>query len=372
MVAVVASLALLGVGCGGAGGSGAAGDTGGGPEIAARLPDAVGEPDVLRIAGLDLARGDAGEPDEDVWGGPDASRDGGGPPDDVPADTADTADGEAWDGATLSLEPGSLSFFSLPVGSLRHAVSGWDAHTATCVSLIFDYSNTGHAPGAWCAAFGPQFPYVLVRPDPRGRCGDWDYGSDLVTGAVAGCVDFEGAAPGSMDLVDLDVRVSGLAFTGRILASNRERRYPQPVSFGLRLAPGAAAVVQARDDWGLPGWLSLEGPEGPLLAWDRCDLPTCGDSGAPPCPAGPEVRRLEVPETGAADPRGSIWASWDGRLRVDDEEACRRRVYAEAGAYRATFCYGRQSDAAGHVTDPVCRTVEFRYPTSVVTWVVED
>jgi len=357
-LAVLALLlaALTAVACEGDGGGGAPSDARGDGDVAPQ--DAAAAPDVLSIARFDGGRFDSAAADGAASDAPDGTAADGG-------DTVEPTDAPHADAPplpTLTLEPGTLSFFSLPLGSLRYAVAGWDAQAATCATLIWDYSNTDHAAGAWCDELTPAFPYAIVYPNPTGRCDAWSPTTDLVTLDATGCVDFEDATPASLDLVDVEVLVSGPTFTGRILASNRGRRSPAPVSFGLRVAASAGPiVVQARDEWGLPGWLQVATDDGePILAFDRCDRKSCGETVAPPCPAPvPEARTL-APGTAAA----AVWATWDGRRRVDDADGdCRRRVYAESGAYRATFCYGTRAEADGRVADPACRTVRFAYPT---------
>ena len=359
-------VALVAACGGGTGGGGASHDSAGGADAGASDALRMSRPDVFRDVSRDAGPeaggpADAAPPDAAA---PDApGTDGGGDHD------ADTGGADVDSGPLLELEPGTLAFFSLPLGSLRYAVSGWDAIAGTCVSLIWDYSNTHHAPGAWCDGFGPQFPYVLVRPDLRGDCGDVATASDLVTLSASGCVDFARMTPSGVDLVDVEVRVAGPAFTGRIRAVNRDRRYPVPVSIGLKAAAGAGPVlVQVEDEWGLPGWLTLATADGSFLPFDRCDRKGCGDRAEPVCPdTGPRVRTLD-PAAGEA----AVWVTWDGRYRVDDEtEECRLRVFADPGEYRATFCWGRSADAEGRVVAPTCETVGFRYPTERLEWEIE-
>ena len=270
----------------------------------------------------------------------------------------------------LRLDRGTIRYFSLPIGSLRYAVSGWSAETANCVSLIWDFSNTGHAAGAWCDTQGPSFPYVLVRSSDRNDCDDWDYGSDLLTVSASGCVDFAGATPFSVDLVDVDVLVTGPTFTGRIVADDRDRRYPAPTNFGLLPPAGAADewFVDELTEDGQPGWLTLRWDGAPLAAFDACDLPRCDGTPAIPC----GVVRAQARSLGERG--GAAWATWDGYVRTfDPERACVLRGFPTAtGTYEVTACYGRQRDDEGlRVVSPQCRTTTFTFGVDVVPLTAE-
>ena len=92
----------------------------------------------------------------------------------------------------LVLDPDSLTFFYLPIDSIRFAVSGHDPEAQVCVTLVWDFSNTGREPGAFCDDFGPGFPYAIVVPDTDGPCGAWDYAETHPVLNAEGCLDMAG------------------------------------------------------------------------------------------------------------------------------------------------------------------------------------
>ena len=142
--------------------------------------------------------------------------------------TAPGADGTA-DGPP-ALDPDTLLFYSLPIGSLRYAVSGLEPTSGLCVTLIWfinepnggDYHLCGLDPSPTSAP-----PYAVVAPptpptppsgNPQygaGLCEVWDYGPNATVEDVAGCVDFAAGSPttGSIDLV---VTLDGPALSGEI------------------------------------------------------------------------------------------------------------------------------------------------------------
>jgi hypothetical protein len=120
-------------------------------------------------------------------------------------------------GDRLVLDPASLVFFDLPINSIRYAVAGYDASARTCVSIIWDYSNTGHATTRQCDNFGPQFPYVIIETETDDPCDSWTYGStDVTVESVSGCVEFV-----DVKYVVVEVTVTSDIFTGTIYASNQ-------------------------------------------------------------------------------------------------------------------------------------------------------
>jgi len=275
-------------------------------------------------------------------------------------------------GLVLRLAPESLQFFGLPINSTRFAVSGHDPLRRACATLIWDYSNNGMDPGAHCGDFFPGFPYVLVDADTDGPCGRWDYGTDLVTEAASGCVDFAGSSAASVDFVEASVRVRGTAFTGTVVADGRERA-PGAVVLGIEYAsdvPGDV-WVQSGDEFGLPAWVTVRHGADPILLFDRCDVPVCGSGGGVCGAALPRVRSVTH---GRAS--GGVFLVWDGRVRREDPSGnCRRREAAPAGAYTARFCFGYRftgTEGVGTVENPVCRDVEFTLPAERVVWHVDD
>ena len=99
--------------------------------------------------------------------------------------------GAAGDVVVVNLEPTSLGLFAPPIDSSRYAVAGYDAATAVCVSIIWDYSNNGLELGRHCDDFGQyvSFPYVLVEMGPALGCASsWGY-AGLQPSAASGCID---------------------------------------------------------------------------------------------------------------------------------------------------------------------------------------
>lgn len=117
-----------------------------------------------------------------------------------------------------TLDPDSLLFYSLPIGSLRFAVSGYEPTLDMCVTLIWFIGETTNGDYQLC---GPEptptsmSPYAVIapvnpaNPTPDGPqygaqlCEVWDYGSNATVEDVTGCVEFSSTFPttGSADLV---------------------------------------------------------------------------------------------------------------------------------------------------------------------------
>jgi hypothetical protein len=90
-----------------------------------------------------------------------------------------------------------------------------------CVTLVWDYSNTGRMTGPHCDDFGESFPYALVYPGTDAPCDQWDYAGNVTVERASGCIDFADFGGASVNLIDVTVEVSGAVFTGTIRASNR-------------------------------------------------------------------------------------------------------------------------------------------------------
>ncbi len=125
-------------------------------------------------------------------------------------------------GAGITLAPGTLTFFSLPINSDRHAVGGLYREAGLCVTLVWDYSNNGKDRTRHCDDFFPGFPYVVVKPAAAGHpCNGWDYGGNVKLVAARGCVDFHDFGAPSTDLIDVSVDVDGDLLRGTVRVSNR-------------------------------------------------------------------------------------------------------------------------------------------------------
>lgn len=153
---------------------------------------------------------------------------GGGP---APAvDAASGPDGSAT--GPYVLDPDTLIFYGLPIGSVRYAVSGLEPTSGQCVTLVWfinelttgDYHLCGPDPAPTSAP-----PYAIIAPPtpPDPPSGDLQYGAQLcevwsygpnatVVDDVVGCVDFTDGPPatGSVDLV---VTLDDPALTGEVV-----------------------------------------------------------------------------------------------------------------------------------------------------------
>jgi len=291
-------------------------------------------------------------------------------PPDAPLDAADVADADLDVPplpASLVLDPDSLSFFGLPIDSIRFAVSGHDPDARVCVTLVWDFSNTGRTEGPFCDDFGPGFPYAIVHRDTDGPCGGWAYGGTVDVVASEGCLDMAGFGPTSMDFADIRATLETGDGQTVVTVDNRDAFPVPPVFFGLSFVGETPrdAWVQTGDDFGLPTWVSVREDGVPFVLYDRCDVPVCGDSSGVCGIAWHRV--VNVTDGGAS---GTIWQTWDGHRReIDETGMCWERVAAPSGTYTARFCYGdevSEVDIGPDVLDPHCTDVEFTMPTDRV------
>lgn len=365
LLAVVPVLGA-GVACGGSGGDGngkPADCLGDEVEPAPDTPDAVDVPVDTRVdLPVDLVA------DVPADGPPDAPPD---VPDEGPVDYGTPPDIPP-DGlsatTTYHLDPASLRFFGLPINSSRFGVGGLDVASRTCLSVIWDFSNTGHGLGSGvCGGFGAGFPYLVVTTDTDGPCDQWGYaGLPFLSGD--GCADWAGLGGGHADLADFDATFLAGTSGIRVVADTRGEAWPRSVSLGLRFGSDIPehAYVQSGDAYGLPGWVSIrKGDEGKVL-WDRCDVPVCGQSTGVCGQALPQVQDL----TGGYTWTGAAWVTWDGRFRVLDEaNQCWKHVAADPGEYTARFCLGFQVEGeypGQTVVNPTCFDVPFTLPADQV------
>jgi hypothetical protein len=137
-------------------------------------------------------------------------------------DEGTDADGTATSGESgddeFVLDPNTLEFFELPIGSVRYAVAGQDVDSDTCVTLVWWGSED-----PICAQGDMQdWPYVVVRPNDQAPCTQWDYGGNVAIADAQGCADFTVTyGPYSLTAeIDMSLEVSGDVFTGTIIASN--------------------------------------------------------------------------------------------------------------------------------------------------------
>lgn len=328
--------------------------------------------------------------DADVGPGPDVGPDldvTQDPGPDAPPDTPTDVDGDVSDISDVSdsldvpdapdvpplpqelvLDPNSLMFFDLPIGSIRFAVSGHDPVARVCVTLVWDFSNTGREPGPFCDDFGPGFPYAIVFQDTDGPCGEWEYAGTHPVLDAEGCLDMAGfTGTHGQDYANLVVTVGTADAPTRIVVDNRATFEVPPVFLGLAFYGEVPrdAWVQTGDDYGLPTWVQILDPDGPILMFDRCDLPVCGQGGGV---CGIAMHRaVNVTGGGTA---GRIWLTWDGRRRVQDvDDDCWQRPPLPPGEYTVRFCWGNTvqgGDLGPDVVDPHCAEEAFQLPTERV------
>ncbi|MBM4394263.1 MAG: hypothetical protein FJ087_01075 [Deltaproteobacteria bacterium] len=270
----------------------------------------------------------------------------------------------------IRLAPATLSFYGLPIGSVRFAVSGRDPEKHACATIVWDFSNTDHALRAHCHDFSDHFPYVIVKTGTDADCG-WDYGTDLAVTKADGCVDFAAFGPASLDLVDVDLEVAGAGFAGRIVADNRATYSPTPVNLGIRYSTDVPedVFVQSSDSFGLPAWVKVR-PKGgePLHLFPLCSSPVCGEEPGGVC----DEAFHKVENITGTSYRGSVWLTWDGRAwAMDPDAGCWVSAPALPGDHVAEFCFGwKVSDgpAGQDVVDPFCHEVPFTLPTEEVVY----
>jgi hypothetical protein len=134
-------------------------------------------------------------------------------------DEGTDADGTATSGESgddeFVLDPNTLEFFELPIGSVRYAVAGHDVDSDTCVTLVWWGSED-----PVCAQPDMQgWPYVVITPNVQAPCTQWDYGGNVAIADAQGCADFT-YGPTFTAEIDVSLEVSGDLFTGTIIASN--------------------------------------------------------------------------------------------------------------------------------------------------------
>jgi hypothetical protein len=104
-------------------------------------------------------------------------------------------------------------FFSLPIDSIRYGVSGHDAESDLCISVIWYVSSIDHTRFCSDDATAPTPDVVIEAGTPAG-C--WDYRGNAELVAMRGCADFGMLNDPSDDSVDLDVDVHSDVWTGTV------------------------------------------------------------------------------------------------------------------------------------------------------------
>ena len=270
------------------------------------------------------------------------------------------------------VEPGSLEFFFLPINSVRGAVSGYVPEARACVTVVWDYSNTGRFPVRLrCDEQGDGFPYVILETETDGPCGAWEGGGNVVVTEAKGCVDFAGE-PGSLDLVDVSLEVESEAFTGEIVVSNLRGIEPRVVPTGVVYGSDIPerVYVQSVGASGAPGWLRVTQGGVDVQLFDSDDLPRCGEDEQP------APRPLEVAEVlDGTSARGGYFRYWDGMRRVLREAGCYSLEPLPPGEYDAELCFGYEFDAIDSgdvIRTPFCLDQRFTWPTADLIFTVDN
>jgi hypothetical protein len=110
------------------------------------------------------------------------------------------------------------TFFSLPINSIRPAVSGHDPATGLCITVIWYLSGVEKD----CDQFGSSqlFPYVNIEADAPAGC--WDYGPNAELLAIRGCPDYPhfGVGPMQSSEVELEVDIKSDLWSGTVRFDN--------------------------------------------------------------------------------------------------------------------------------------------------------
>lgn len=278
----------------------------------------------------------------------------------------------------LHLDPDTLNFFSLPIGSIRTAVAGRAQGTNTCVTVVFDYSNRFLPTPARCGNFEEAPPYVVLTPNaPPGPCTEWDYGSQHEFVSMDGCVDFEELGTvgvPSINLADftLTVREAMGGPETVIHVDNRDTYDPRPVSLTLKYVTdqaGEPIFAQRSDVNSELGWLELEGDNTPVPLRMGCNMGACQNSPIQPPACGfNEGQTFNlIPAQGFS---GSLSFTWTGQtMNMPTANDCHVPQNAHPRDYAVRGCFGFSSMETGQgsfVASPRCQETLFRYPTDRV------
>jgi hypothetical protein len=267
---------------------------------------------------------------------------------------------------TLRLDPETLSFFMLPIGSVRFAVGGFSAEHGLCASIIWWDERTR------CGDLGESRVYVVLSEADAPPCEAWDYQPNVETTRAEGCVDVPPLGENGLvevGLVDVELDVSGELFSGRIIADNRSTFSPARVSLGLTVTSAAPVTlyVPRGDTQGSPGWVQGYRDLQAVNFFDRQSVPNC-DGSEPGDAVGSDQVFMDHATTGA------VFTTWDGNLYVEVQDAqtgglCETPEPAPPGEYSVELCFGASvldDDSGNSVLDVVCVTEPFELPTESV------
>jgi len=277
------------------------------------------------------------------------------------------------DGNCLVLDPSSLSFFNLPMGLIRWAVTGFAPSARTCVTVVWDWSQMSK--GASCNEIDQHSPYVILVTNTDGPCGAYGYSGNVQVEGWSGCVDFDLQDDihftRRTNFVDGVVSVRSADFTGQVVLNNRSVLAAQPVVFGLKHSSTAQVPLYLQHSSGqaFPTWITVTRNGAPLRLFDGCNPPVC-DSVTRGCP-GATHGVVNLTEYGS---EGVIYITWDGFLRrVDPLRNCVTKEPATAGSYQVQVCAGASTTSVGtgqDVSNPQCAVQDFTYPTKQVLFEV--
>jgi hypothetical protein len=130
------------------------------------------------------------------------------------ADARTQTDAGSSDDLILITEP---LFFSLPINSLRYAVSGYDDKNDLCITAVWFLTDLGDQT-QHCDDFGVDFPYLVITPGEPSGC--WKYGANADIVSITGCVDFADFGPDHADQVDLELVVDSAVWSGTVRFDN--------------------------------------------------------------------------------------------------------------------------------------------------------
>jgi hypothetical protein len=144
----------------------------------------------------------------------------------MPHDAGTAVDGDATpqqtnDASTAGRPPDIVfddpMFFPLPLDSIRYGVSGHDAETDLCISVIWYFQGINDTRFCSDDAMDPT-PDVVVEAGTPAGC--WDYRGNAELVAMRGCADFGMLTDTDDDSVDLDVDVHSDLWTGTVRFKN--------------------------------------------------------------------------------------------------------------------------------------------------------
>lgn len=274
-------------------------------------------------------------------------------------------------GDRLVLEASTITFFSLPIDSVRYAVAGYDAAHRTCATVIWNWSPFG---GARCSdATAGANPYVVIVPNTDPPCSNWEYGGNVEAVGWKGCVDFASGGTG-INRVDAEVTVQGDSFSGTIVA---KKGPAGAVTFGFEYLSDLpeSVYVQSSDPYGNPAWLHVTKAGEAVRLFDDCAHVKC-DSEPTTCDASQRVARSITRGSASTGVYGSVYATWDGYIRsstTTQTGECIVETQAAPGNYQVEICYGLSTvdNAGAEVENPTCVTRDFTYPTDRVVVTVD-